>query len=430
MRKGLRLALVFFLFGILLPATATSAPTHAVSASSTESCLEYPRNPVLNASEGYTYNTSTGTWFAYNNTYQEPTVMGTAGGFRMWYAGYLGGVQGIYTATSKDGGNWTVDSTPVLMSGPNGSWDHSALFAPSVLYNGTGYIMYFRASSGSIYSRSIGLAFSSDGVHWREYANNPVLKPGPSAYDSNWIYSADVILWNNSYYMWYAGQEPIPKNQSQIWYFSAIDLATSKDGVHWSKYAGNPVFLGAPDEIQYTTVNVGHPDVLKVGGALAMLYDDGQSVRYAVSGDGLHWTPVSGDLVNASQAYWKSDGVVGPAGLLSGTKLTLWYSGSSPVKSSSSSYIEGIGLATCNLAFAVVSTTTTATLTSTFTTTHETTLFSTTTATITSTIETTLVSTTTVSELATAVPWLAGTTSAGAILALALLYLLVRRRPR
>ena len=390
-------------------------PTPVRSQSATpESCTEYPRNPVLNDSAGYvvTYPT-TGSFYMYNNTYTEHWVLRTPDGFRMWYAGYVKGVWGIYTAASKDGGNWSVDAIPVLVSGPNGSWDSSYLSAPMVLSNGSGYMMYFRASASNIYTRSIGVAFSPDGVHWTEYADNPVLKPGPGFYDSRWLYHADVVLLNGTYYMWYVGQSPAPENSSSYYYLEAVDLATSGDGLHWTKYPGNPVFIGALDEISDGATIVGHPDVLAVNGTLVMLYGDGYGIRYAVSHDGIHWSPLGGYLLALGHAPWESDYLGYASAVLNGTQLSLWYYGSS-TETQGAPYLEGIGLAYCSLLIVPTTVTTTTTLV----TTSVQTVTSSTTVTYTSTV------------MAQEVPLLEGTTAAASLLAASLLYLLIRKRPR
>ena len=313
--------------------------------------------------------TSDYAYFAYNNTYQEPSVLMSTGGLRMWYYGQVGGVWGIYTASSNNGANWTVDRTPALMRGVNGSWDSGSVHGPSsVLYNGTGYTMYFTGNNNtSLQSLSIGVAFSADGVHWKEYSANPVLKPGPDPYDSTWIMNPSVVLRNGTYYMWYTGRSsPDFRTPGGIYPFYAINLATSHDGIHWTKYTGNPVFLGAPDQILLGKSVVGHPDVLDVNGTLIMLYGDGDSIRYATSYDGIRWTPTHYDLVNSEQAYWKSGYTSEPSALLNGTRLTLWYYGQSPLKYSSP-YIAGIGLAYCGLVIVPVKATTTVVSTSTTT---------------------------------------------------------------
>ncbi len=347
---------------IIILTALEATPSAGGQSVAPESCVDAPNNPVLNDSAGYTYKTSTGTWFAYNNTHQEPSVMKVGGGFRMWYAGNVGGgVLGIYTASSKDGANWTVDQAPVVTGGPNGS-----IYGPSVLYNGTAYLMYFTGNNGTTpHDRYIGLALSADGVRWHVYPGNPVLVAGPGVYDSGWVKNANAIYRNGAYEMWYVGSSFPNKTASGYLLYQAIDLATSLDGIHWTKYAGNPVFLGAPDQIVDKTTVVGHPDILNINGTLLMLYGDGYSIRYATSYDGTDWRPMPGDLVNSNRGFWKSSYVSEPAALLNGTQLNLWYFGASPIANQSSSYIAGIGLAYCNLVLLQISTTTTVVTTST-----------------------------------------------------------------
>lgn len=339
-------------------------PSSGVQPGFQESCTEHQANPILNDSAGYNTTSSAGTVFVYNNTYSEPTVVRVSTWLRMWYYGKVDGDWGIYTATSQDGANWTVGRIPALTRGANGSWDSGSVSGPSVLYNGTGYLMYFGGNNGtSIHSQSIGLAFSADGIQWTEYAGNPVLRPGPDGYDSEWIKNANVVLRNGTYWMWYTGQSSSTyRTPGGIYPLYAINLATSNDGVHWTKYPGNPVFLGAPDQILLGKSVVGHPDVLEANGTLLLLYGDGYSIRYAVSNDGIAWTTTANYLVDSAQADWKSFYTSEPAALINGSRLTLWYYGFSGQTSTSSPYIEGIGLAYCSLLMVpvVVTTTTTA----------------------------------------------------------------------
>jgi hypothetical protein len=397
---------------ILLVASFEALPVVRGQSTAQELCAESRNNPVLNDSGGYyTLNTLTGSTFAYNNTFLEPTVVRDAGGFRMWYSGSVGGVFAIYTATSKDGGNWTINTSPVLNSGAYGTWDHGRVLAPSVVYNGTGYMMYFQSNNGtSIHSRSVGVAFSDDGIRWTEYTRNPVLKPGPGMYDSNWIYDASVILLNGTYMMWFAAS---PSSQAGLEY---VNLATSSDGLHWVKYAGNPVFKGAPSEIG----TVGHPDVLNLNGTLLMLYGNGYGIRYAVSHNGTSWSPTTNYLVSSTQAYWKSDYVSDPAGIFIGSTLALWYYGSSPIVNQSSPYVEGIGFATCGLLTIPVTSTTTVVSAST--------LIKPVTTTSTLTLTSTYASTATVTEGAVALPFFEGATVVGAALTVALAFILLRRQ--
>ena len=91
-------------------------------------------------------------------------------------------------------GPWTIDPDPMLSPGPSGSWDEVQVNAPDVLKTGDGYVMYYDAH-GNGNTSMIGMATSSDGVHWQKYndpstndpafvESDPVLKVSAEGWDS------------------------------------------------------------------------------------------------------------------------------------------------------------------------------------------------------------------------------------------------------
>lgn len=97
------------------------------------------------------------------------------------------------------------------------------------------YYTYFDESSKSI----IGHATSTDGVSFtRDSANNPVLNRGAGgAWDEGGCWCPQVWREGATWYMTYTG-----RNASA--YDVCVGLATSPDGIVWTKYAGNPVLSG------------------------------------------------------------------------------------------------------------------------------------------------------------------------------------------
>jgi len=81
------------------------------------------------------------------------------------------------------------------------------------------------------------LSFSvSAQTKWYKYPGNPVFKNGePGEWDRRLYASKKIIYDNNTYRMWYTGGEKLSFGQGSVGY------ATSKDGIHWQKYAGNPL---------------------------------------------------------------------------------------------------------------------------------------------------------------------------------------------
>jgi len=142
--------------------------------------------------------------------------------------------------------------------------------------------MYYHGENSSG-GGSIGLAYSKDKVHWQKYSGNPVLSPS-ERYDSNWMGYPSVIFDSQVYKMWYTGRQIGGGNISYT-----IDYATSKDGIHWTKYGGNPVVTGETGKIE-KYVWAQQPDVLKVDSKYFMLLQFGYNViSYATSNDGLSW---------------------------------------------------------------------------------------------------------------------------------------------
>ena len=97
--------------------------------------------------------------------------------------------------------------------------------------NGTWYLFYEREDRG------IWLARSKDMKVWTHVRDQPVLSPGPHAYDKDRIALNQVIKYQGRYYAYYHGTRQV-KGKTNLW---CTCLATSTDLVHWEKYPGNPL---------------------------------------------------------------------------------------------------------------------------------------------------------------------------------------------
>lgn len=172
-----------------------------------------------------------------------PVVMFDGTTYKMWYMGYSHNpfpAHRIGYATSPDGIVWTKHSSnPILIPGGNGGWDDGGLGEFTVFFNGSTYIMWFNGQAYMHATLKIGVATSPDGISWTKYSNNPVLVPGPSLWDNKHVYSGPVMNLEGSYKMWYSGQSYADNVR--------IGLATSSDGLTWTKGASNPVLdVGPP----------------------------------------------------------------------------------------------------------------------------------------------------------------------------------------
>jgi hypothetical protein len=155
------------------------------------------------------------------------SVLFDGSSYKMWYEGYD---YTIRYATSSDGISWTdYGSNPVLVHGSSGSWDDMHVSTPSVIFNGSCYIMSYSGYQGSMLSRKIGLAYSSDGTSWSKDANNPVIDIGSSGtWDDTFVDHSTLLLVGSSLKMWYGGFDGTEVVSSPT-YYDRIGLATLEE---------------------------------------------------------------------------------------------------------------------------------------------------------------------------------------------------------
>ncbi len=176
-----------------------------------------------------------GTWVLYFYTWPRP--------------GDSNGIGGIGRATAPaPEGPWTPDEDLVLYPGDATEWDNNQLISPSVLKTDNGYVMYYHSPSvdGSVY---IGMATSEDGITWTKYddpetpdapfANSdPVFAPNAdnaNAWDTQHVNQPRVVQTEDGFVMLYRSWTGAQQNQS-------VGFATSEDGVHWTRMNEEAVY--------------------------------------------------------------------------------------------------------------------------------------------------------------------------------------------
>jgi predicted GH43/DUF377 family glycosyl hydrolase len=294
---------------------------------------KYETNPVVHGTNPVTEFYAIG----------QPTCLWENDTIKMWYA--AGGLPFITSrilyAWSSDGIEWTKygSGSAVMEAGGTGSWD-IWVDTPEIIHNSAGYKMYYFGDTlpgGSNLKpsglASIGVATSNDGINWTKYSNNPVLSRGDSSdWDRSWIESP-AVLWDSAagiYLMWYTG---IDTTQWRI----SIGLATSPDGFVWTKYSGNPVLRpGSPGS--YDDMWAATPAVIKNNGRYEMWYSGFSSttgytnltMNFATSTDGIHWTKFSGNpLFDTHTSPYSnavdSGGPWAPDVIYDGSQYKMWY---------------------------------------------------------------------------------------------------------
>lgn len=101
-----------------------------------------------------------------------------------------------------------------------------------VLHNGT-YYLYVDDKSITPF-RDIRLYTSQDLVTWED--RGPVLNPSPNAWDNKDVSSPTIIIENGIWYMFYEG-----RGSGSFEHWGAIGIATSTDGITWTKHENNPI---------------------------------------------------------------------------------------------------------------------------------------------------------------------------------------------
>ena len=183
-------------------------------------------------------------------------------------------------------------SNPVIS--PGGGWEGDNIYALSVLTNPDGSPIieggvmrgYYGGFDGT--NDRIGTATSSNGLTWTKYGSNPVITIGAvGTFDALHVNDPCVVKAGSTYYLWYSAAHP--PNDGQI------GLATSSDGVTWTKYGSAPV-MAENDGLGAYEYFVNTPSVIYEDSVFRMWYQGWTSdlaqvcVCYATSSDGITWT--------------------------------------------------------------------------------------------------------------------------------------------
>jgi len=259
------------------------------------------------------------------------------------------------------------------------SWESGfGVIGPRVLKIGNIYKMWY-TGLGSRFQ--IGLATSNDGINWTKSNSNPVLPIGqPGNFDADHVDYPSVIFHNNKYWMWYTGWSSgvrqiglatstdgvnwtkhsgnpvltvgptsawdaqgaavpcvIYDGKFKMWYHGkglypqAVGYAESIDGINWQKHSGNPVLTPLPNSWESSVIGIN--SVIKVNGIYQMWYggNDGNTTRYgyAISGDGVHWERFGSNPIFSPgpSSAWDSGPLGGFFVLRESAAYKMWYAG-------------------------------------------------------------------------------------------------------
>ncbi|MDR1154548.1 MAG: hypothetical protein LBL04_07535 [Bacteroidales bacterium] len=179
-----------------------------------------------------------------------------------------------------------------------------------------------------------------DGKNFTRRSAEPVLKP-----ELPWEKVALMcphVNWDEEegiFKMWYSGGEQYEPN--------AIGYATSRDGLYWEKYGGNPVFAAEPAR-EWEQHKVTACQVIKRKKDYLMFYigfhdEHLAQIGMAKSPDGVdNWTRYEGNpIIFPTPGGWDASACYKPFAIQEKDRWMLWYNGRN-------GSLEQIGLAIFN----------------------------------------------------------------------------------
>ena len=220
----------------------------------------YKNQPVITPE----YNTESA---GDNGNLYAPEILIENGIYKMWYgAQNENGHDQIHFATSDDGVNWNKHGVAV----PNN--DNNHINDPSVVkVNGTYYMFYTTAPVAE--QDVISLATSSDGINWTIIGN--VFEPTEiGEWDSFKVGRPSVLYEDGIFKMWFDGSEVDPEDptKSKEGTGRHVGYATSIDGITWTRFTNNPIFLHG-----------GAIDVENINGNYYLVQESGQGTIWGHS---------------------------------------------------------------------------------------------------------------------------------------------------
>jgi predicted GH43/DUF377 family glycosyl hydrolase len=239
--------------------------------------------------------------------------------FRNGFRGWPASVQ-IGYLTSQDGITWTeAQEDPVLFT-DDVPYAGTAALASSVLVEEDGtWVLYFYTWAGAAAdtTSSIGRATADDPLGPWTVDAEPVLSPGSEgAWDSRQVMQPKVLQTDDGYVMYYSA---VGTDLTGV--TGQIGMATSPDGVTWTKYDDpdtTDTLYAESDPITLVDEGrlVSRPNVMQTPDGWVMLFRSADAstrrdhqVRAAASDDGITWTASATPLFTLTslpglQGFW------------------------------------------------------------------------------------------------------------------------------
>ncbi|WP_370567555.1 family 43 glycosylhydrolase [Dysgonomonas sp. Marseille-P4677] len=187
---------------------------------------------------------------------------------------------------------------------PQADYEAKGLCAPGALVrNDTIHLFYQTYGNGA--KDAICHAFSTDGVNFTRNNTNPIFSPSGD-WNCGRAIDAEVILFNNKYFLYFASRTP--DYQIQIQGVATAPTGTQFDKEDWTQACDKAIL---EPKYPWEGKCVEGASVIQVGNELVMFYagaynNDPQQIGVAKSKDGINWEKLSNKpfLTNGDKGSW------------------------------------------------------------------------------------------------------------------------------
>ncbi len=225
--------------------------------------------------------------------------------------------------------NWENGTTSLWIDNPgnpvlteHGNYPDYGIGQPFVLYFNGLYRMWFTGTNG-FSDGYVHYAESQDGINWSAPVSSPVLSPGEyGSWDSQHVGAGPIIVNDGLLMMYYSGWG----DSHDAW---KIGLATSTDGINWTKEA-QPILSGSGWDYQ-----MGASSAIIIDGKIYLYYYGHQyyqnrQIGLAISDDGYTFQKYGNGPIMSPDQPWELDAIGYPSVIDNGNQYMMIYQVASP----------------------------------------------------------------------------------------------------
>jgi predicted GH43/DUF377 family glycosyl hydrolase len=190
---------------------------------------------------------------------------------------------------------------------------------PVVIYDSGLYKMWYHGLGrveGEPWKTYVMYKESVDGINWTSF-QNPVIFPGVNSWDSKSVSPGAVLKENGIYKMYYCGYS----DEYDNWH---VGLATSVDGINWTKHS-QPIIYGTYGWEHQIVIS----SVVKINNTYYLYYTGRNMPEYkigiAISTDGINFTKYSGNPILTNNKPWELNGVLDGSVIMDNGTLKMVY---------------------------------------------------------------------------------------------------------